>query len=83
MRATTLWCARCIDIGGRLRSAYQESAATVEASAGTQRSRPQGQRQGTVSGLERQMLNAGGSFGGAKPKALIDIGGVQWSSSFR
>jgi serine/threonine-protein kinase HipA len=35
-----------------------------------------------VSGLERQMLNAGGSFGGAKPKALIDIGGVQWVIKF-
>jgi len=28
------------------------------------------------------MLNAGGSFGGAKPKALIDIGGVQWVIKF-
>jgi serine/threonine-protein kinase HipA len=28
------------------------------------------------------MLNAGGSFGGAKPKALIDIGGVQWLIKF-
>jgi serine/threonine-protein kinase HipA len=35
-----------------------------------------------VSSLERQMLNAGGSFGGAKPKALIDIGGVQWVIKF-
>jgi len=35
-----------------------------------------------VSSLERQMLNAGGSFGGAKPKALIDIGGVQWLIKF-
>jgi serine/threonine-protein kinase HipA len=35
-----------------------------------------------VSSLERQMLNAGGSFGGAKPKALIDIGGVQWIIKF-
>ncbi len=35
-----------------------------------------------VSTLERQMLNAGGSFGGAKPKALIDIGGVQWVIKF-
>jgi serine/threonine-protein kinase HipA len=34
-----------------------------------------------VSGLERQMLNAGGSFGGAKPKSLIDIGGGSSSSS--
>jgi serine/threonine-protein kinase HipA len=35
-----------------------------------------------ISILERQMLNAGGSFGGAKPKALIDIGGVQWVIKF-
>jgi serine/threonine-protein kinase HipA len=28
------------------------------------------------------MLNAGGSFGGAKPKALIDIDGVQWLIKF-
>jgi serine/threonine-protein kinase HipA len=35
-----------------------------------------------VSSLERQLLNAGGSFGGAKPKALIDIGGVQWLIKF-
>lgn len=35
-----------------------------------------------ISGLERQMLNAGGSFGGAKPKALIDIGAVQWVIKF-
>ena len=35
-----------------------------------------------VSSLERQMLTAGGSFGGAKPKALIDIGGVQWVIKF-
>ena len=35
-----------------------------------------------VSNLERRMLNAGGSFGGAKPKALIDIGGVQWVIKF-
>jgi serine/threonine-protein kinase HipA len=35
-----------------------------------------------VSSLERQLLNAGGSFGGAKPKALIDIGGVQWIIKF-
>ncbi len=35
-----------------------------------------------VSSFERQMLNAGGSFGGAKPKALIDIGGVQWVIKF-
>jgi serine/threonine-protein kinase HipA len=35
-----------------------------------------------VSGLERQMLNAGGSFGGAKPKSLIDMHGVQWVIKF-
>jgi serine/threonine-protein kinase HipA len=35
-----------------------------------------------VSLLERQMLTAGGSFGGAKPKALIDIDGVQWVIKF-
>jgi serine/threonine-protein kinase HipA len=35
-----------------------------------------------ISSIERQMLNAGGSFGGAKPKALIDIGGVQWIIKF-
>src|SRR3984957_12555990 len=34
------------------------------------------------SDLERRMLNAGGSFGGAKPKALIDIGGAQWVIKF-
>ena len=28
------------------------------------------------------MLNASGSFGGAKPKALIDIGGVPWVIKF-
>lgn len=36
----------------------------------------------TVSLIERQMLSAGGSFGGAKPKALIDIGGEQWLIKF-
>jgi serine/threonine-protein kinase HipA len=35
-----------------------------------------------ITQLERQMLTAGGSFGGAKPKALIDIGGVQWVIKF-
>jgi len=35
-----------------------------------------------VSGWERQLLAAGGSFGGAKPKALIDIGGQQWVIKF-
>ena len=35
-----------------------------------------------VNALERKLLAAGGSFGGAKPKALIDIGGVQWVIKF-
>jgi serine/threonine-protein kinase HipA len=35
-----------------------------------------------ISRIERQLLAAGGSFGGAKPKALIDIGGVQWIIKF-
>lgn len=35
-----------------------------------------------VTSVERRLLNAGGSFGGAKPKALIDIGGVQWLIKF-
>lgn len=35
-----------------------------------------------LSRVERQMLAAGGSFGGAKPKALIAIGGVQWMIKF-
>jgi serine/threonine-protein kinase HipA len=35
-----------------------------------------------VSLLERQMLTAGAGFGGAKPKALIDIGGMQWLIKF-
>lgn len=35
-----------------------------------------------VNDLERKMLAAGGSFGGAKPKALIDIAGVQWVIKF-
>jgi serine/threonine-protein kinase HipA len=35
-----------------------------------------------VTSVERRLLNAGGSFGGAKPKALIDIGGVQWVIKF-
>ncbi len=35
-----------------------------------------------ISVIERQMLSAGGSFGGAKPKALIDIGGEQWLIKF-
>jgi serine/threonine-protein kinase HipA len=35
-----------------------------------------------VNDIERQMLAAGGSFGGAKPKALIDIAGAQWVIKF-
>jgi serine/threonine-protein kinase HipA len=36
----------------------------------------------TINELERKMLAAGGSFGGAKPKALIEINGVQWVIKF-
>jgi serine/threonine-protein kinase HipA len=36
----------------------------------------------SVSDSERKMLAAGGSFGGAKPKALIDIAGEQWVIKF-
>jgi len=35
-----------------------------------------------VSSIERKMLAAGGSFGGAKPKALIDIAGEPWIIKF-
>jgi serine/threonine-protein kinase HipA len=35
-----------------------------------------------VNAIERKMLAAGGSFGGAKPKALIEINGVQWVIKF-
>ncbi len=35
-----------------------------------------------VSDIERRLLTAGGSFGGAKPKALIDIAGEQWLIKF-
>jgi serine/threonine-protein kinase HipA len=35
-----------------------------------------------LSQLERRMLSAGGSFGGAKPKALIQIDGEQWVIKF-
>lgn len=35
-----------------------------------------------VTDIERKMLAAGGSFGGAKPKALIDIAGEQWVIKF-
>ena len=36
----------------------------------------------SVNDIERKMLAAGGSFGGAKPKALIDIAGEQWIIKF-
>ena len=35
-----------------------------------------------INQIERQMLAAGGSFGGAKPKALIDIAGEPWLIKF-
>jgi len=35
-----------------------------------------------ITELERRVLTAGGSFGGAKPKALIEIGGEQWVVKF-
>lgn len=35
-----------------------------------------------VTDIERKMLDAGGSFGGAKPKALIEITGEQWVIKF-
>jgi serine/threonine-protein kinase HipA len=35
-----------------------------------------------LNAIERGMLAAGGSFGGAKPKALIDIDGEQWVIKF-
>ncbi len=35
-----------------------------------------------LSALERRVLSAGGSFGGAKPKALIEIDGQQWVIKF-
>ena len=35
-----------------------------------------------VTDIERRMLTSGGSFGGAKPKALIDIAGEQWVIKF-
>ena len=35
-----------------------------------------------VNDIERKMLAAGGSIGGAKPKALIDIAGEQWVIKF-
>jgi serine/threonine-protein kinase HipA len=35
-----------------------------------------------VSDIERRLMAAGGSFGGAKPKALIEIAGEQWILKF-
>lgn len=35
-----------------------------------------------ISALEAKIVRAGGSLGGAKPKALIDIGGEQWLIKF-
>ena len=35
-----------------------------------------------ISEIERRVLASGGSFGGAKPKALVDIGGEQWLMKF-
>ncbi len=35
-----------------------------------------------ITALEQQMILAGGSFGGAKPKALIEIDGEQWVIKF-
>ena len=35
-----------------------------------------------VSDIERKLLATGGSFGGAKPKALIEIAGEQWVIKF-
>ncbi len=35
-----------------------------------------------VNQLERQLMSAGGSFGGAKPKALMQIGDEQWVVKF-
>lgn len=35
-----------------------------------------------ISDIERLVLRSGGSFGGAKPKALIDISGEQWLLKF-
>ena len=35
-----------------------------------------------INALERRMISAGGSFGGAKPKALVEIGGEPWVIKF-
>lgn len=55
----------------RLEEAQQlsEVAAKIEASE-------------PISALEAKLVRAGGSLGGAKPKALIDIGGEQWVIKF-
>jgi serine/threonine-protein kinase HipA len=36
-----------------------------------------------ISAIEQQMLAAGGTLGGAQPKALIEIDGVEWVIKFR
>ncbi len=36
----------------------------------------------SISAAERRMATAGGSFGGAKPKALIEIGRAEWVIKF-
>ena len=35
-----------------------------------------------ISEIERRVLTSGGSFGGAKPKALVEISGEQWVLKF-
>lgn len=35
-----------------------------------------------ITDIERRVLSSGGSFGGAKPKALIEINGEQWVVKF-
>lgn len=35
-----------------------------------------------ITAVEQQMISSGGSFGGAKPKALIEIDGEQWVIKF-
>src|ERR1700748_2729763 len=35
-----------------------------------------------ITALEKKMVSSGGSFGGAKPKALIEFGGEQWVIQF-
>lgn len=35
-----------------------------------------------ITEIERRVIRSGGSFGGAKPKALIEIDGVQWVLKF-